>query len=50
MLGQGLNLIGKFDFSFGPARLDIEAMVARYAVPDCWRRVLEEEEPEATVA
>jgi hypothetical protein len=47
---QRVNLIGKFDFGFGLGRLAIDAMVARYADSDCWRRVLEEEEPEAAVA
>jgi TnpA family transposase len=47
---QRVNLIGKFDFSFGFTELDFDAMVARYADPDCWRRILEEEKAEAAVA
>ena len=38
-----VNLIGKFEFSTAEPKVDIDALVARYADPACWSKALEEE-------
>jgi hypothetical protein len=41
---QHVNLIGAIEFSRSRTGLNLDALVARYADPDCWRKALEEEE------
>ena len=38
-----VNLIGKFEFSTAEPKVDIDALVARYADPACWSKALKEE-------
>jgi hypothetical protein len=40
---QHVNLIGKFEFSTSEPKVDIDALVARYADPVCWHKALQEE-------
>jgi TnpA family transposase len=40
---QHVNLIGKFEFSTSDPKVDIDALVARYADPVCWHKALQEE-------
>ena len=41
---QHVNLIGAIEFSRSRTGVNLDALVARYADPDCWRKALEEEE------
>ena len=38
---QHVNLIGQFEFSAADSKVDIEALVERYADPDCWNKSLQ---------
>lgn len=38
---QNVNLIGKFEFTEENAKVDIDALAARYNDPDFWRKSLE---------
>jgi len=38
---QHINLIGQFEFSAEPSKVDIEALVKRYADPDCWTKSMQ---------
>lgn len=38
---QHINLIGQFEFSAADPQVDIEALVERYADPDCWNKSLQ---------
>ena len=40
---QHVNLIGQFEFSADDSKVDIDALVARYADPDCWSKSLQAE-------
>jgi hypothetical protein len=44
-----VNLFGAIEFSQAGRPIDLGALAARYANPDCWRRAFEEE-PEAALA
>ena len=35
------NLIGKFEFSPAASLVDIDALVARYDDPECWKKALQ---------
>jgi Tn3 transposase DDE domain len=39
---QHVNLFGKFEFSPAVSKVDIDALIARYADPACWSRALQE--------
>ena len=38
---QNVNLIGKFEFTEENAKVDIDALAARYNDPDFWRKSIE---------
>ena len=38
---QHINLIGQFEFSAADSKVDIAALVERYADPDCWNKSLQ---------
>ena len=38
---QHINLIGKFEFTAADSKLDIDALVERYADPDCWSKSMQ---------
>ena len=38
---QHINLIGQFEFSAADSKVDIDALVERYADPDCWHKSLQ---------
>lgn len=38
---QHINLIGQFEFSVADSKVDINALVERYADPDCWNKSLQ---------
>jgi TnpA family transposase len=40
---QHINLIGQFEFSAADSKVDIDALVERYADPDCWNKTLQPE-------
>lgn len=40
---QHINLIGQFEFSAPDSKVDIDALVERYADPDCWNKSLQPE-------
>ena len=40
---QHINLIGQFEFSAADSKVDIDALVERYADPDCWSKSLQPE-------
>ena len=40
---QHVNLFGSFEFSPSMSKIDIDALVARYADPSCWSKALREE-------
>jgi hypothetical protein len=43
---QSVNLFGSFEFTPSVSKIDIAALVARYADPACWRKVAQgEKEP-----
>jgi TnpA family transposase len=47
---QHINLIGRIEFSPARSKVDIDALVARYADPDCWRKALQKQQPEEAAA
>ena len=38
---QHINLIGQFEFSVADSKVDINALVERYADQDCWNKSLQ---------
>ena len=38
---QHINLIGQFEFSAADSNVDIDALVERYADPDCWNKSMQ---------
>lgn len=43
MAWQHVNLFGSFEFGPSMSKIDIDALVARYADPSCWSKALQEE-------
>jgi hypothetical protein len=46
---QNVNLFGVIEFSSAKSLVDLDALVARFADPACWRKAFQEE-LEATLA
>ena len=40
---QHINLFGTFEFSLAVSKIDIDALVARYADPTYWSKALKED-------
>jgi hypothetical protein len=40
---QHINLIGQFEFIAAVSKVDIDALMERYADPDCWSKSLQPE-------
>jgi TnpA family transposase len=47
---QHVNLFGAIEFSRAGGPIDLAAMAARYADPNCWRKAFEDDESEAALA
>ena len=41
---QHINMYGNFEFSPSTSKIDIEALVARYAEPEYWQQALTDSE------
>ncbi len=41
---QNVNMFGSFEFNPAISKIDIDALVARYADPDYWSKVQQEEQ------
>ena len=39
---QHVNLIGRFEFGPAASQVDIDALAARYADPECWKKALQD--------
>ena len=39
---QNVNLIGRFEFGPAASQVDIDALAARYADPECWKKALQD--------
>ena len=40
---QHINLFGTFEFSPSTAKVDIDALIVRYADPTCWHKAIQDE-------
>ena len=40
---QHINLFGTFEFSPSTSKVDIDALVVRYADPTCWHKAIQDE-------